>query len=111
MRGDVIVLRPNRGPETRTYFGRPPYDLVSSAVGGSIEIVPMFDHVQLFDGTSTRAVVFCNSEAYMLDLPDNFWATAAWHYIIRAKGEKRPLAMLKGTVIIITGDDEFMEEL
>ncbi len=110
MKGELLVLYPSKPPERRQYLGPVPTDILSELVGGSLAVIPLFDHIITFDGVPSKAQAFCNSEAYMLDLQDNFWANAIWHYILRSKGEQR-LMSLKGPVVIVTGDEDFMEQL
>ncbi len=111
MKGELLILYPMRPPERRQYFGPPPSSIITELVEGPAQLVPLFDQVVNFDGIPSKAVAFCNEEASRLNMPDNFWASALWHFIVRSKGESRRPLILKGPVVILTGDEEFLNDL
>lgn len=69
-------------------------------VGGYIQIVPRFN---IFNGE--LCVAYCDEEAAMKDVMANAQATELWQSQSGHKGR------LKGPVVILYGDDEFMEAL
>jgi hypothetical protein len=75
-------------------------DILQNAVGGYIEIVPLF-----YTYNSHRCVAFCNEEGKLKGLPYNPVATALWHQ--QAKADE----VLFGDVVVCYGDDEFMDAI
>lgn len=83
--------------------GRPTLKEEQAAVGdGLIETVP---HLELFEGE--QCVAFCNEEGRIDGLPFNADATKLWLANL-GKGPFRYEPLLYGDVIILTGDEEFM---
>jgi hypothetical protein len=76
-------------------------------VGGYIEKVPGFDVVSL-DGENHDCFALCNEEGKLRGLPRNDAATQAWWFAV-APNVLRDV--LVGNVIVLYGDDEFMEAL
>ena len=111
MKGELLILYADHPPERRQYTGPIPGGVLNELIDGPLAPVPYFDHIVTWDGVPTKAVAFVNEEAYIFNLPENFWANAIWQYILRSKGEKRVPQPLRGTVVIVTGDEDFMEEL
>jgi hypothetical protein len=107
LRGTVYIIYPDKPREIREYLGPIPDNTLSEIVGGLYEPIILWDHFTPEDGTSVRCVAVANQEGF--GLPQNIWATAYWHYLIRAKGEKRQPVNLYGPVAVIYGDEEFME--
>lgn len=111
MRGRLHVLYPDRPREIIDLVGPMPHDKLNHLVEGAVQYVPEFDHWIDEQGKPRQVIVACNEEGPALNLPFNFPATAQWHYLLRAKGEKRQPVTLHGVVVIITGDDDFMESI
>lgn len=58
MKGQAIVLKPGETMATaeRFAFDKPAdLEFLSKAVGGPIEVVPRFDHIQVLDGPAPGA--------------------------------------------------------
>lgn len=110
MIGTYHILYPNKARELRSFLTEPDTDALSEAVNGLLEPLPYFDHWIDETGLIKPCVVFVNQEAHFLNLLFNFPATAFWHYVARSKGE-RVTQRLHGTVVIVSGDDEFLEAL
>lgn len=73
---------------------------LQAAVGGFIETVPNFETY-----LGKKAIAFCNEEGKIDGLPINEQATRFWRYAAPAGFAD----VLVGDVVILTGDDEFME--
>jgi len=107
MKGEALIYRPDgRQPERRDLTTSNPESLLpmlQTLVGGDIEAVPMW--VSLPDGRA--CVAFCNEEGKLDELPFNPLATAAWY-----RAARQPMGdELVGTVVVVFGDEEFMEAL
>jgi Domain of unknown function (DUF3846) len=111
MQGKMFIIREN-GDITMRHLTKPPElrELqmgVSSPVAndggiGFIEAIPNFD---MYDGQRCRA--FCNEEGKLNCLPLNVAATSAWCQSVgSAVGD-----VLVGPIVILIGDEEFMEAL
>lgn len=102
MKGTMTVLLANGGEEVHHYDAPIPLEDMQKHVGGYIETVPMFTK---YKGNS--CVAFCNEEGKLNQLPFNHAATSAWAWAAGSISND----VLVGNVIIIQGDDEFMEAL
>lgn len=111
MKIDLHVLYPNEGPSRIQLNHELPDSYLNDLVGGLIQIVPAWDQFVTYDGKLVHGLAYCNEEATLLGMPDNHWASALWHYVLRAKGEKRLPLILRGPIVFVSGDDEFMETL
>lgn len=101
MKGKATIIAPD-GTETVTEFtAQPGLEFLKKAVGGFIEIVPYWNKFR-----DAECVVFCNEEGKLHNLPINRKATEHWHSVAPAVGD-----ILLGSVLILTGDDEFLEAL
>lgn len=76
--------------------------LLQKAVGGYIEVIPGF--VKFRD---EECVAFCNEEGKLNGLPYNDVATMLWHGQFSFPVND----ILVGNVIVITGDEEFLNGL
>jgi hypothetical protein len=74
---------------------------LQAAVGGYIEAVSGFDTY-----LGKKAVAFCNEEGKLKGLAYNDQATRFWSYAALGLQDA-----LFGDVVILTGDDEFMETI
>lgn len=100
------TLQPD-GSSTREVFDGPPgLETLQKAVGGYIELVPMFDTVAV-EGRKVPAVVFCNEEGKLDGLPINPNATELW-----SNAAGYDLAdVLVGPVAVIYGDRALLDRL
>ena len=112
MIGFGLSLNPD-GSSTYAQFDAPvSLETLQSAVGGYIETVPGFDRIQPPDklGGTVPCVAFCNEEGKLEGAPYNAQATQAW-----ADCLKVPLHamsdVLVGSIIVLYGDDEFMNSI
>jgi hypothetical protein len=83
--------------------------------GGSIEVVPYFDTVQI-SGTPVRCVVFCDEEGKNKGQIENLRATALWETALQRQrlsltGPEGMRDYLVGKIAIVIGDDEFLAAL
>ena len=107
MRGDGYVYRPDsHTPEHLELNGEPDLAVLKNAIGGGwLEAIP---HWNRYEGKP--AVAFCDEEGKMKGLPFNRTATVLWHK--QLKGTVPSLRdMLVGAVLVVTGDEQFMEAL
>lgn len=114
MIGSSIILRPNRPIEFRTYTGPVRDDHFSDTIDGLLEMVPHFDQWIDAEGKLRECVVYADQEAEMKGLEINHYASAIWNYIADLKGidyRLRRRRQLAGPVVIVFGDEEFMEAL
>lgn len=110
MEGQAIILKPGETLETatRVHLDAPP-DLafLKEGVGGYIEAVPKFEALDL-DGDRKRCVAFCNEEGKIHRLQPNFEAQRLWE---ASFGHLISSDFLVGPIVILTGDEEFLEAL
>ena len=103
MRGTMIVIQPSGEVTKRTYINREiPLADLNKAVGGYIEHVPLFD---TYEGKD--CIVFCNEYGKIQNLPYNKPATDLWRQVSMQEIPDH----LVGSIAIITGDREFMDNL
>lgn len=101
MTGKMIILMTDGTVEKLEPLVRvPTLEVMQQAVGGYIETVPFFNQYEGQD-----AVAFCNEEGKLEGLPVNATATELWHKQYPADD------VLVGNVIVLTGDDAFMEAI
>jgi len=119
MNGTMLTISVN-GTIKTTPMTEPP-DLVTlqEAVGGYIEAVPLFHTIER-DGKVHNCVVMCNEEGKLArpqPLPVNESATLLWDTAIRRTGrgslfsDGKPADVLVGNIVVLYGDNEFMEAL
>jgi hypothetical protein len=102
MNGRFITIRANGAVETEDFTDMPDLEKFQRAVGGHLEVVPNF---KTFDGEN--CVVMCDEEGKVKDKPINYPATHHWYEAARTLIPD----VLVGDILVITGDDEFMENL
>lgn len=96
-----LVIIPTHGEVTyESLTAVPDADKLHDAVGGFLEVVPMFRVVG-----ETPAVAFCNEEGKLLNLPVNHLANVLW---MASLGGVLPNDVLVGPIAIVTGDHEFL---
>lgn len=100
MRGKITKIDVDGTETVKEYAAAIPLSDLQEGVGGYIEIIPAFDSFR-----GGPCVVFGNEEGKIRDLPVNVKATTHWRENVRTND------YLTGSVVIVTGDDEFMSEL
>jgi hypothetical protein len=100
MRGTVTTIEPTGQMTTNGYTDPIKLEALQAGVGGYIEEVPGFTKFH-----RKACVAFCNEEGKLKGLPVNSVATNLWRKQTQA-GD-----FLVGNVVIVQGDDAFMESL
>lgn len=108
MKGIAVIVKSTGEFEHTEFDGESPsLDFLRKAVGGHIETVPMFDMFEDRGVLRSNVVVFCNEEGKLTGLPYNETATYRWSLCIG-----KPLRdVLVGDIVVLYGDDEFMQSL
>lgn len=109
MKGQIIVIRPGSTEATverRNVTENPSLGELQELVGGYIEIAPMLNHIMTPEGLKP-CVAFWNEDGRMMQLPLNRLATEMWSESVPAL-RTQPIV---GNVVVLTGDEEFMENL
>ncbi len=112
MKGKLTIIKTDGSVHIEPLDKPSNLEKLQTAVGGSIQIVPMFETFNWsLDPTDVKkaveCVAFCNEEGKLHGLPFNRLATLLWSNFFDF-----PLRdILLGDVAIITGDEEFMKEL
>ena len=111
MKGTMVII-PVTGPEQRIELTEPPETgAIHNAVGGFFESVPYFTEYGTPDGT-VHCVAFCNEEGKIKNLAYNDRANKLWTRLMVLKQGRAPYPdFLVGPVVILYGDDEFMESI
>jgi hypothetical protein len=108
MKGTMLVIYPaSFATRLVDIDGRPEPDIIKGGLdGGSLEMVPYFDKISL-GGTVHRCVAFCDEDGKNKGLRLNVVATTVWQ-----RGLPSPIDdWLAGPVVILFGDDEFMNDI
>ena len=103
MQGTMLIYRPESAtPEKQTLTGPLELDALQKIIGGYLERVPMW---QRFNGA--ECVALCDEEGKIKEKPVNVAATVEWQ-----RAQSLPVDdVLVGTVVVLTGDDAFMQSL
>lgn len=107
MKGTILTIPPSGNFTMTDVDTANIYQLLSKAVAGSIEQVPLFTSINLGNGEKP-CVAFCNEEGKLQNLPLNEWATFLWSQAVNGKHLNDALV---GTVVVVWGDREFMANL
>lgn len=109
MKGQVHIIPPEGGVsdiEQHEFDAPPTLSVLQEYVGGYIEMVPLLKHFTTKDGLKP-CVAYCNEDGRHLGLPENKTANSMW-------ADSDPMLQaypLVGTVVVLTGDDDFMNAL
>ena len=103
MNGAIVIIQANGHTTIRTLDRTPDLDDLQAAVGGSIQLVPLFERYY-----GKPCAVFCDEEGKLKGLPVNVRATREWY---RAMGVTSADDVLCGAVAIVTGDRALLEAL
>jgi hypothetical protein len=105
MKGKLTILRPGKKQEIVEMTSPLRLQLMNDIAGGDIEQIPYWS---TYEGE--ECVVFGNTNAKMNKLQVNKSANADWHDARVREGIKgKPEDELRGPIVIVTGDAEFME--
>lgn len=109
MKGQIIIITPDNTEATverRDVTAAPKLAELQELVGGYIELAPMLNHFMTPQGLEPY-VAFWNEDGRMLKLPRTNMATAIWSYSV-PELRSQPIV---GNVVVLMGDDEFMDSL
>lgn len=111
MKGALLVIPAGGEPYDIRYEGeRPGLQKMQELVGGSIEMIPLLEYVDLADGDHPFPVeAYCNEEGKNHRLPFNEVATALWARELNRRGMQLT-DVLVGPVVLVMGDKEFMND-
>lgn len=115
MKGTAITFRPGMAdPVVEELTTAPTLELLKAGVGGGyIEVVPGFRTI-VHCGVRHDCVAFCDENGKINGQPINLIATNIWHAVLPPPGLIRDGALvdhLVGQVIVVFGDQEFMDAL
>lgn|SRR5262245_48813296 len=107
MEGMATIIKENGRIDVVKFKEPVKLGFLQTAVGGSIETVPYFSSYNRM-----RCVAFCNEEGKLKKMEVNTEANKEW-LMARARAGMEPDLddILVGPIVIIQGDDEFMEKL
>jgi len=115
----MIVINADEGvPSVKELQGEPGPELqreIHELIGGFLERVPQFDSIEYPMGSRVRhrCVAFCNEDGKRLQLTSNTLADVYWAMSQLKDHTDEMIAKewLVGNVVVIFGDQEFMERL
>lgn len=113
MKGTMLVFKPGQSrPVVTPIDGPPTLELLKPALnGGYLEVVPHFRAIG-HDGKQHACVALCDEDGKRNQLPFNPVATFLWDKAMRvATGVGCHPDYLVGPVVVVFGDDEFMEAM
>ena len=115
MKGTMLVIGHDASVERTDLTGPPDLAALQKAVGGWLEKVPYFNSIE-YDGAVHRCAALCNEEGKLdrpTPLPRNPAATDYWAQAMkRDHGVASPMPdYLVGNIVVLFGDDEFMDAL
>jgi hypothetical protein len=118
MKGVYLKINVGGTIETTETEDSPTLDKLKEGIGGGyVEIVPRFNRIE-YNGEITHCVVFCDEDGKRKGLPVNIEATGLWQIALRLVGhpglytpDGRLYDYLVGQILVVMGDEEFMEEL
>jgi hypothetical protein len=111
MKGTARIYSPGMTTPTVVEFDAPPpLQFLRKAVRGHIELVPYFTRFQ-----NAPCVALCNEHGKLAGLELNVEATRLWWYSAAEAHGIRPRQLggdtLAGPVVVLTGDQEFLQAL
>jgi Domain of unknown function (DUF3846) len=103
MKGTITIFRPDAVISEQRKLDAPPgLEVLHELVGGYIERVPLWPKYE-----GQPCVALCDEEGKLKNYPVNMAATQAWRRVAPAFTDD----VLVGTVVVLTGDSEFMNAL
>lgn len=115
MKGTLFCYRPGQPYIREEITEVPSLARLQELVGGYIQVVPYFDWV-FMDKKLQKCVAFCNEEGKLNGLEFNVAATMLWESSLSTQDMSlvRDGTLedhLVGPIVIITGDDELLENI
>jgi hypothetical protein len=86
----------------RNLDAAPDHKELHTAIGGYLELIPYLNNYK-----GQRCIAYCDEDGKMKGKPLNITACNLWDAAL--KGRSRAGDFLVGTIVILTGDREFME--
>lgn len=110
MKGVMLIFRPDCvcaaiRPVTRV----PSLEALQELIDGPLELIPGFGIVRY--GDRDQPCTAYSNEEPPRRARLNLGATEAWAYALRSVNMPHPEVMIRGSVVVLFGDDEFMSEL
>jgi hypothetical protein len=102
MKGKLYILTNDKKREVRELDKPPTGDEIREILGGWMELVPRFNTYE-----KQPCIAYCDEEGKMKNLSHNYEATHAWSTSM--KMSLHNIDPLRGTIVVLTGDKEFME--
>ncbi len=113
MRGKMIVVNVDGTIIKQNLSSVPPLKVLNEKIGGFLESIPYFNKVY-DEGEIHNCVAFCNQHGKINGEPSNSTATLMWFKSF-TEITKQPAEALDdyiaGNVVILYGDDEFMNNI
>lgn len=106
MRGKLTIIGVDGVVTTTEVTTSPTLEQMQEAVGGYIERVPYLDSYQ-----DVPCIAFCNEEGKNKNMPYNPTAQQIWVEAVRKTIPSPLWDTLVGPILILTGDEEFMDSL
>jgi len=111
MKGTLYIYRTTRmQPEIKEYSSQLPENEINSLIGcENFEVISRFSRYRPSRSQNyLPCFAFCDEDGKRKNLLFNSMATALWEIATR---NNFPVESLLGTVVIVTGDKEFMDAL
>jgi hypothetical protein len=102
-KGTLTILKTDGTTFVKDYDHKVPLEELQAGVGGLIELVP---HLTSYKGKP--CVAFCNENGKLDGLGINPLAQAVWVAALKEVALK-PWDILLGDVVVLTGDEGFLE--
>ena len=111
MKGRMYVILPGEDQPRGIALRRPPtLDHLVGFIGDDIEQVPGFlEYGEPGEMKNSACVAFCGTNAKSARIPVNFEATVMWNVAMGI--DVSQWDQLRGPVVVLCGDREFMEAL
>lgn len=111
MKGQALVFNVHSSVPSEYTFNVPPsLDFLQDAVGGPIELIPHFSSIAI-SGYIRNCFAYCNEEGKLQRLKPNAKAQQLWQDAMVRTGVELTGDVLLGSVVILYGDNTFMESL
>lgn len=112
MRGTMIIVRTDGTTTVTAVAASPDLDTLRTSIGGGwLEQIPGFNQFPLENGKHQPAVAFCDEEGKLKPLPVNEAATQMWCKVLKLSPPSYMPDVLRGDVVILTGEEAFMRSL
>jgi hypothetical protein len=118
MKGVYLKINVDGTIDTTLADTPPTLDKLKEGIGGGyIELVPLFNKID-YNRKIVHCVAFCDEDGKNKGLPLNKTATRLWETALKLVGhpglktpDGRIADYLVGSILVVSGDKEFMEKL